>query len=1217
MGCILSWMLGASVWGQEEIVSDPLSAVKPASGKGFVALSGAETGIEFENTLLPEHLKKYLYFGAGGCAGDFDGDGQVDLYLVSEDGKNRLFRQVSPWHFEDVTDRAGVDGGESWGAGATFVDIDNDGDLDLYVCNMGSPNLLYINKGNGLFVEEAARWGLDYNGATWMASFADYDRDGDLDCYLLTYRLSYIGEGNPKFEVLTVDGKPAAPPHLKEEFYFIEGRAQEAGRKDLLLRNEGNGSFSDVSEASGIGVDLYHGLSATWWDFDRDGWLDLYVANDFQDPDRLWHNNGDGTFTDVFASRTACTSWFSMGSDYGDLNRDGWLDFFVADMSATTHYRQKMEMGEMGRNGWFLDFAEPRQLMRNMVFINAGGRRFLETGSQSGLESTGWTWAARLADLDCDGWEDAIVSNGMIRDVNNSDHLAELDRLDSEGMTEERERLIREYGKPGFESKKVYRNRGDLTFEDKSTAWNYQTSAASYGLILADFDRDGDLDVVTNDLNQKAEIFRNDLPSGHRMLVKLRGRKSNSRGIGATVRVKSQSGWQTRLLTPAHGYLSADEPALHFGFGDDPVIERLEIDWPSGVHQTLTGLKPGFVHTIIEPDEPASPGPAVPVETPAPPGLFDAGPISGLTFAHVEDTFDDFATQPLLPWKLSRLGPGIAFGDANGDGEEDLWVGGASWQSGRLFLHQAGGEWAAQPWGPWEKHETCEDMGAVFFDPDGDGDLDLYVASGGNRTTILDRTVLEDRLYINTGKDGFAPAIPDADPTKRAFESSGVVAAADFDRDGDVDLFVGSRVTAEHFDQTPRQRLLRNDGEHLEDVTDQMAPGLRDAGRVTGALWSDVDSDGSVDLLVAVAWGPVKLFRQESDGKFVDRTREAGLADAMGWWQGIAGGDLDGDGDMDCVVTNLGRNTKYHGSADHPVSVYLNDFDGDGKCDVVEAEYEGNTLVPMRGRSCSSQAMPFIREKFKTFDAFAKADLGAIYNPRKLEISKVLTLNFVDSVALLNDGTGRFTPVALPTLAQTSPGFGVVVQDFDGDGIPDVVLAQNFYSPQRETGRMCGGLGLFLRGRGNGSFDEVPALASGIWMPGDSKSLAVGDLNDDGAPDLVCAANNGPIVTLVNRSGGQGVRWTTLQLDAGRGNPTGIGSRAIVETDGGRKQTLVVGAGGGYLSQSSSRLLVGLKGTERVAKVVVRWPGGATTEHLVSQQTGRLRINAKGETVVQ
>ncbi|MCB1134141.1 MAG: CRTAC1 family protein, partial [Verrucomicrobiae bacterium] len=426
--------------------------------------------------------------------------------------------------------------------------------------------------------------------ATWMASFADYDRDGDLDCFLLTYRLFYVGEKDPTFEIQNINGQPAVPAHLEEEFFLVGGRPQEAGRKDRLFRNDGSGVFTEVTGAAGMDAELHHGLSATWWDYNNDGWPDLHVANDFTDPDRLWRNNGDGTFTNVLKETFPYTTWFSMGGDFGDVNRDGWFDFYVADMSAMNHYRQKMEMGEMGRSSWFLDFPEPRQIMRNMLYINAGGRRFLESGFLSGLESTGWTWAVRFADFDCDGWEDAMVTNGMARDVNNSDHVAEIARLNEAGKLAERDALLKSYDKTGADHNKVFRNRGDLTFEDVSEAWNYNDFSASFGLILADLDRDGDLDAVVNNMNAPVGVYRNDLGSGHRMLIELRGGRSNHFGVGARLRLKSASGWQSRMLSLARGYESGEEPVIHFGLGPDEVAERLEIEWPSGTRQVVKDL---------------------------------------------------------------------------------------------------------------------------------------------------------------------------------------------------------------------------------------------------------------------------------------------------------------------------------------------------------------------------------------------------------------------------------------------------------------------------------------------------------------------------------------------------------------------------------------------------------------------------------------------------
>ncbi len=1194
-----------------EIVSKPLGSLSNRLDNRFEQPSGKEVGLEFENHLEKQNIRKYLYNGSGGCVGDYDGDGLPDLYLVSQDGENRLFRQTAPWRFEDVTDSAGdLSGGESWDCGATFADIDGDGDLDLHVCGFGGPDRVWMNQGDGTFAEEAAKRGLDHAGPTVMAAYSDYDRDGDLDCFLLTYRLHQLAETDGEVTLRMIDGKMTVHPDFAGEYLVRDGNPVEAGRRDRLLQNDGNGNFTDVSEAAGLGDDLNHGLSATWFDHDNDGWPDLYVASDFTDPDRLWRNNGDGTFTDKLPDLITYSAWFAMGSDFGDLNRDGWLDLMVADMSAMNHYRQKMEMGEMGRSAWFLTWAEPRQFMRNMVFFNAGGRRFLETGFYSGLESTGWTWAVRAADFDCDGWEDIMITNGMPRDFNNSDFVRELSALDAAGKREERQALLDGFQKPGDDRNKVFRNLGNLRFEDSSETWGYHEMSASYGLITADFDRDGDLDAISCNMNKPLGIYRNEIAVGNRVLIELRGRASNSFGIGTRLRLKSASGWQTRMLTLARGYASGSEPVVHFGLGDDESIERLEIDWPSGARQVIEDLAVGHHHTITEPvgnPESRPSNPPTKEKT-----LFSIETFPGLDVTHREDEYDDFEKEPLLPWKLSRLGPGVAIGDADADGDEDIWIGGATGQMGTLAVRGEGGEWGATRWQAFSDDSRSEDMGAVFFDPDRDGDLDLYVASGGNQEQVEENPILEDRLYLNVdsdGKKGFVKAAPDPNPANRAFYSASVVAPADFDRDGDVDILVGSRVVPGRIHEVPSHRLLRNEGDRIADVASEIVPGLADVGMIASALWSDIDSDGRLDLLIATAWGPIRVMKQSSNGTFEDFTGHAGLADHSGWWQGIAGGDLDGDGDIDYIATNLGNNTKYHASREHPIKVYLNDFDGNGTFDIVESEYEGDILYPMRGRSCSSQAMPFITEKFESFHAFASAELASIYTKPKLEQSRILRLDHAESSVLLNDGSGHFEIRPLPALAQIAPGFGVCIEDFDGDGNLDAVVAQNFYSPQPETGRMSGGLGVFLKGEGDGTFSEVWPEESGVLIPGDAKSLATIDIDDNGTPDLVCGVNDSALLLLRNQTRRAGVRWSTISLEGLPGNPTAVGARLSIETSLGRMLVREISGGGSYLSQSSPRQYLPMGEKEWISKIRVLWPAGRETRDVYPDYRANITLS--------
>jgi len=1195
------------------IASAPLRAATGGETPRFKLLAPSTCGLDFTNVLRKENCYQYLTNGAGLAASDYDGDGLVDVYFVSQDGPNRLFRQRAPLQFEDVTVAAGnLDGGDAWGTGASFADVDGDGDLDLYVCNLESKNLLYENQGNGTFRENAAKYGLDLVAASMMAAFADYDRDGALDLYLLTNRALHPGwaltpevlagiktpadaarravrmvptvEQLAQIDKLAHDGKLGSladvPAELREHFLVFRGRRFISGQEDRLLRNVG-GRYFDVSSSAGI-TGFGMGLAAVWWDYDDDGFPDLYVANDLESPDTLYHNERNGMFRNATGEVLPHTAYYGMGGDAGDVDGDGRLDFLVADMSMTTHKKAKVLMGDMNNQRDVLIHARPPQYMRNALLLNTGCGRFQEAGMLAGVASTDWTWSVLFGDLDNDARLDLFATNGIARFEMDPDFQARVQELVAANRHQAAVELIQNVRKVP-EKNLALRNTSDLKFTKTGADWGLDLEAVSHGAALVDLDGDGDLDVLVNNWNEPASVYENRTTDGNALVVELRGQRSNRFGIGARVtagladgRTLVRENWLSR------GYLSGQAPVLHFGLGQAQSAKSLVVQWPSGHVQVFDDVPAGQRHVITEPPGAPPPPPSggsMPSGLEPGAGVIDLesfgeslafAPASAPPFVHKENEFDEYKDQPLLPAGVSRLGPGLALGDADGDGDDDLFVGGARGQAGALFLMTPQG-WQQKP-GPWEADAACEDMGVLWLDYDGDGDLDLFVASGGAEVKQGDAT-LRDRIYRNDGGGVFTrdeKALPDVR------ESSGHACAADFDRDGDLDLFVAGRLVPGAYPDAPPSRLYRNDGGKFTDVTQELAPALLQAGMVTSALFTDVDDDGWLDLLVAAQWQPIRLLHNDGGTAFVDATATAGLAGHTGWWNSLCAWDVDADGDLDYVAGNQGLNTKYKANPEHPARLFFGDFDDNGTRDLIEAKYEGDNLLPVRGRSCSSQAMPFLTTKFPTYDQFASSLLKDIYTEQRLAACGQLAATTLASSLLRNDGKGHFTIEELPRRAQLAPIFGMVAL---GDLL---VCAENSYAPEPETGRHDGGTGLVLRAAKNG-IEVVPPIEHGICFFGDRKALVMRRTNA-GACELVFANNNDAL-----RAFGAAAtpRGNAIDLPKLPGNPQAIGTRIVFEFGNGKKRAVEVHAGSGYLSCSRPDLRV-----ELAVRASVRLPDG-------------------------
>ena len=1168
------------------IQEEPLAPRSSPRGKTlFTIVSPEESGVRTENSYDdPEiwgRLSREFDLGAVGTGvaiGDYDNDGLPDIFVVSKTGSCRLFHNLGNWKFEDVTEKAGVgDHGAAakiWKQGATFVDVNNDGLLDIYVCRFNAPNLLYINQGDGTFKEEAHAYGLDVTDACVMAYFSDYDRDGWLDVFIQTN--------------------------------VLDAAAHPEGQRDYLFHNNRNGTFTNVTDRAGVAPGPTHGNSAVWWDFDGDGWPDLYVANDFAVPDALYHNNHDGTFTDVAARAMPHTPYSSMGSDLGDVANDGRIGLLVADMAEPDHVEDQRTMAESRARMRVPDEGsnEVRQFPSNALFLDTGTGRCLEAAHLAGLDATGWTWAPLWEDLDNDGRADLFVTNGMYREIHNQDLIARRAMADSPLA---RGQIAR--NSPVFaETHLAFRNLGGLRFENVSSEWGLDQKGVSFGAALGDLSGDGNMDLVYSNYQGGVTILRNNSDTGHRIICALRGTRSNRFGVGAKVTLESAAGIQVRILTLGRGFMSSSEPIVHFGMGDDTVIRRLTVSWPSGAVQTFENLPADRRFIITEP--PSSQAAPAPVKRPEP-QFTEASKAANLSWMAAEEVYDEFLDQRLLPAGFNRRGPAIAVGDIDGSGRDGICIGGTTREALRVLLPQGAEAWAPAASPALAAPPDVDDGPLLLFDATGEGREDLLVTAGG-ASQPSGAPEYQPRLFLNDGRGHFRPAPDGALPPLSI--SAGAVCAADFEHNGRLSLFIGGRVSPGLYPAAPQSALLANRGGKFIDVTDSVAPMLRHVGMVTSALWSDVDGDGWPDLLLTLEWGQVKYFHNVGGRKFEDWTEKAGFASAgTGWWRSIATADFNGDGRPDYVVGNVGLNTQYHAEPGHPALLFSGDFAGRGSKELVEAYYENGQLYPWRSRTDLGAAIPSVFRRYRSNNDFARATLPEILGADRLAAALRLEATELRSGVFLSqpDGSYRFEP--LPRIAQIAPADGIVAGDFSGEGHADIYVVQNSYAPAQAVGRFDGGLSQLLRGDGHGHFVPVPPAESGLVVPGDAKALAVLDLDNDGWPDFLVSRNGDATLAFRNR-GVTDRHCTRVTLEGRPGNPQAVGARITADYADGTAQVSEVCAGSGYYSQSTAALFFGSTDRNPLRRIHVRWPSGATTTspELDGGITKTLRLVAPG-----
>lgn len=1070
----------------------------------FTLINPSESGILFSNDIIESVRQNvtnydYYYNGSGLAVGDINNDGLDDIFFAGNKVSNKLYLNKGNLKFEDITEKSGLQS-ILWSTGVTMVDINNDGYLDIYVCNSAYAdkkdriNRLYINNGDLTFSEKAAEYGIANSGYSSQASFFDYDRDGDLDLFVMNHSVFQIlGKWTRRIENMSLEEKYDHSPNL--------------------YRNNGDNTYTDISQQAGI-LKPSFGLGLITADLNHDGWIDIYVANDYFLPDYYYLNNQKGSFDEVGKKKTGHTSYFSMGADAADFNNDGLLDIGVVDMTPGDHVRNKVLMSSMNVdqfNALTNKYNYQYQYMFNSLQLNIGDGLFSEIGLYADIARTDWSWGALFADFDNDGLKDFLVTNGFRKDTKNNDWRMKLNEI-IRTSTKENLRQRKFEHLQSAESNPVvnyiFKNNGEYAFEDKSYDWGFRDPSFSNGVVYADLDLDGDLDIVMNNIDKEAFLFENNaekLYENNFIRFKIFDQSGKQPAYNAKVTIYHGDKMQYAEQHPVRGYLSCVESDVHFGLNNISVVDSVKVEWLNGSKRTLKNLAANKAYDIkmgnFDDDFKES-------QDNDPVFKHISSSVLKPAFVHEENEYDDFSTEVLLPHRQSMLGPFISVGDVNGDQLEDFFIGGAKNQSGQLYIQNSDGTFDLSSDQVWEEDAGCEDMGSLLFDCDGDGDLDLYVSSGGGGEFRIDDPQLADRIYINNGQGIF---IKKENAIPSIYNSSGIVKGADFDNDGDIDLFVAGRTTPGKYPHPTNSYILKNDGGKFYNVTNEAAPDLINMGMVTDAVWVDNDNDGKQDLLVVGEWMPI-TYLKNTGTKFEDHTKQMNLNEMRGWWSSIIAGDFDSDGDEDYIVGNIGKNNKFKPSKEKPLHIFCNDFDDNGSLDIVLSKKYKNALVPVRGKECSTSQMPFVSEKFPSYKAFSESTLEEIYSKEKLDLALHYTANLFQSIYLENKNGKGFQSYDLPAETQFAPVNAIISEDFNQDGITDLLLAGNYFQTEVETPRYDAGKGLFLSGNGDGTFaTTIRVNESGVLLPFDVKDMELITIGKDSSTLIIVANNNDSI----------------------------------------------------------------------------------------------------------
>jgi len=1045
----------------------------------FSLLSKQHTQITFDNRITEDYhnffgVFNYAYNGAGVAIGDVNNDGLSDIYFVGNQVDDKLYLNKGNFVFEDITIKAGINSKKAWHSGVTMVDINGDDLLDIYITVGGwneppnnRKNLLYINQGNTTFKESANQYGIDDPGFSLMASFFDMDNDNDLDVFVTNRPKTFF-----------LDSKT-----------ILKGkRGNYDNFRDKVYQNN-NGKFIDISLTNGITNTFGYGLGLTTTDLDKDGNIDIYVGNDFFENDYYFKNQGNGIFKEQINKFSNHISYYTMGVDAFDVNNDGFEDLFALDMSPEDYVRSKTTMAPMNMKLYNEHLSQGfyNQYMHNVLNLNQGNGFFSDISQLSGVSRTDWSWACLGADFDNDGDNDIFVSNGYKRDLWDRDASLKRQEYTSKGVDKRKSpnQIINEIANlyPSVKLQNyIFENNGNLAFTNQATAWGIKDLSFSNGAAFGDLDNDGDLDLVVNNIDDAAFVYQNNSENraqSNFLKIKLKGPKLNSKGLGAKITIFHNDSIQFQEFKTVRGYLSSVEPIIHFGLHNIEAVDSLELIWNDQKINTLQNIKANQQITI---DYSNAIDNVKYSKTNYKPLVTDkSDEVFKNPLTHIENSYDDYQHQVLLPHKLSSIGPALAVGDVNNDGLEDFYFGGAKDQTPKLLIQTPNGSFKETEQSSFIKDKIHEDVFAHFFDADNDKDLDLYLVSGGNEFES-NHDFYTDRLYLNNGNGNFTRSF-DVPNIKT---SGSCLVPIDYDNDGDLDLFVGSRHIPKKYPSPPSSFILENENGKFKDVTQDIAPLFKNLGMVTSAVKSNIDQDPDEELIIVGEWMKIHVFKL-IDGTYKDITDQSGLQNTHGWWSHIEANDLDDDGDVDFVVGNLGLNYKFKASPEKPFYVYANDYDQNGTQDVFLAKKLDNKLVPIRGKECSSEQLPHLQEKFKSYKDFANAELFDIIGKNQESSTKYKTETFA-SVILINNN-GKFTIKPLPTEAQFSVINGIVIDDVNKDGIKDIILGGNRFEVEIETTRSDASIGLVLLGTSTGSYEPLSQAVSGLFIPYNVKNL--------------------------------------------------------------------------------------------------------------------------------